>query len=825
MNKIFSKEALYDYSSQRTFPNDAREAAFLLGGIGTGNISLGARGELRDWEIFNRPAKGQVFPYTFFAISAKEEGQERNAKILEGKMAPPFSKSHGFFAHEMAGVPRFEHSEFTGEYPKAFLTLSDRTMPVDVKLEAFNPLIPLDSLNSGIPCAILNYTVINKSEHATEVSIVGTLPNVACYPETSENIWGNYNNEIAKTSQNTLLEEGELATLFFTNTGTEENELSYSDLSLSVLSSEEVLSLPMWPECGWWDAAQMVWDSMRTHGDFSSVGKGSTEMGPSLKPGSLGAKFQLEPKGQKTVTFIIAWNAPNRINGWYPDQINSCCGEGCNCQKVETTTKNYYATVFENSLATARYVAKNFSSLSEKTTAFHQALFGSTLPCYVLDAVSANITVLRSTTCFRTANGKFYGWEGCFATEGCCEGNCTHVWNYQQTLAFLFPDLERDMRLTEFNIETDSTGRMEFRAKQAFGGKNNFHPAADGQLGCIIRLYRDWKLCGDREFLASVWENAKRALNFAFDYWDADHDCVLDSQQHNTYDIEFYGPNSLVNSMFFGALKAGAEMAKEMGEAELSQKYLDALEKGSEKMDRLLWNGEYYAQKIEDVNEYPYQYGQGCLSDQLLGQELSMVAGLGYILPPDHVNSAVKSIFKYNFLEDFSQHHNVQRTYVLNDEKGLLLCTWPEGGRPILPFTYSDEVWTGIEYQVATHLIYENYIEEGLTIVKALRDRHDGYKRNPWNEVECGNHYARSMASWGLLLALSGYRYDLVDQKLEFSPKLNQEHFSCFFSCAKAWGTIAVDNGTPVATILYGDLDDVEIFVDGKKAQKRLAEK
>jgi uncharacterized protein (DUF608 family) len=396
------------------------------------------------------------------------------------------------------------------------------------------------------------------------------------------------------------------------------------------------------------------------------------------------------------------------------------------------------------------------------------------------------------------------------------------VWNYEQTLAFLYPSLERDMRVTEFNIETEQNGKMEFRTKKPFGYSNNYHPAADGQLGCVIRLYRDWKLCGSNEFLASVWENAKRALDFAFSYWDSDGDFVLDSQQHNTYDIEFYGPNSLVNSMFYGALKAGSEMAKAMGDTGSEEKYRKALMLGSEKMDKMLWDGEYYIQVIDDVNKYKYQYGKGCLSDQLLGQMTAHLAGLGYILPEDHVKKAVHSIYKYNFLEDFCEHNNVQRTYVLNDEKGLVLCSWPKGGRPKLPFVYSDEVWTGIEYQVAAHLIYEGFIDEGLSIVKAVRERHDGFKRNPWNEVECGHHYARAMSSWAVLIALSGFKYDLGAGVIEFNPVINNEDFSCFFSCGNAWGVFEQKMNAHSGKLeynvnaIYGSLNGITVKANGE---------
>jgi non-lysosomal glucosylceramidase len=259
-----------------------------------------------------------------------------------------------------------------------------------------------------------------------------------------------------------------------------------------------------------------------------------------------------------------------------------------------------------------------------------------------------------------------------------------------------------------------------------------------------------------------------------------------------------------------------------MGDMESANKYKEAFEAGSARMDELLWGGEYYIQAIEDVDNYKYQYGKGCLSDQLLGQLNSHVAGLGYILPEEHVKKAVSSIFKYNFLTDFTNHTNMQRTYTLNDEKGLILCSWPNGGRPKFPFVYSDEVWTGIEYHVAAHLIYEGFIDEGLTIVKAVRDRHDGVRRNPWNEVECGHHYVRAMASWGLIIALSGFKYDLVNGVIEFNPVINKEDYSCFFSCGKAWGVFRQklkEDGSDYeyeVNVMYGSLDDVKVRANGK---------
>jgi uncharacterized protein (DUF608 family) len=288
----------------------------------------------------------------------------------------------------------------------------------------------------------------------------------------------------------------------------------------------------------------------------------------------------------------------------------------------------------------------------------------------------------------------------------------------------------------------------------------------------------------------------------------------LDSQQHNTYDIEFHGANSLANSMFFGALTAGARIADRVGDPGTAERYRTAAARGAARMDELLFNGEYYQQRLDDVDERRYQYGTGCLSDQVFGQLLAHLAGLGYVLPEAHVRSAVAAVYRHNFRADLSGHHSVQRTYALRGESGLLLCSWPRGGRPRIPFVYSDEVWTGIEYQVATHLILEGLIDEGLRVVRGVRDRHDGRARNPWNEVECGNHYARSLASWGLLVALTGAGYDAPAGTLAFRPRLGLDEFRVPFTTGTGWGELRVTATGAEVELLGGTLDLRAITLD-----------
>jgi uncharacterized protein (DUF608 family) len=793
--------------NSRVFPHTATQAAFLLGGIGTGNVSIGSRGDLRDWEIFNKPAKGLKIPYSFFAAwCADAEGNE-HSRILEAPVQPPYSLSHGFNTGTVAGLPHMVSSEMSGEYPFVSIQFYDPDLPITVSLEAFTPFIPLNADDSGIPAAFLRYRFKNVSGRKATASILGSLANVVGFKgfDAFKNLL------VHPGGRNVFREQGGLRGLFYSSSALPPDSLEYGTMALAT-TNPSVTCKETWLEGGWFDGLQELWDDFSVDGKVSAApvlqSPGSKIRYQEDRPlvGSLCLSEILAPKEEKVFEFILTWHFPNRLKGWHSS-------EG-----PQVAMRNYYAVQFSDAWAVASYLVENRERLERGSRDFTKALFGSTLPPHVIDALASNITVIRSPTCFRLPDGTLVAWEGCHDTEGCCEGSCTHVWNYSQTLAFLFPELERSMRRVEFNVETDDDGRMAFRTRRIFGlPKWEMLPAADGQLGAVVRLYRDWKLCGDDKFLRSIWKNAARSLDFAFDFWDSDGDAVLDSEQHNTYDIEFYGPNSLIGSIFYAALKAGAEMASVMGDGERSARYRRALEEGSSRMDSLLWNGEYYIQKLPDVDAYRYQYGEGCLSDQLLGQCLAHIAGLGYVLPKAHVRSAMEAVYRHNFVADFRGRANAQRTYVLDGESGLLLCTWPRGGRPRLPFVYCDEVWTGIEYQVATHLIYEGLVDEGLRIVEAVRDRHDGVKRNPWNEVECGHHYVRSLSSWGLLPALSGFRYDLGQKNISFSPVINAADFSCFFSTGSAWGVYSqrVDSLTGKRTwdieLMYGSLDGITV--------------
>ena len=787
-------------TDMRSFDDKASALAFPLGGIGTGTVSLGARGELRDWEIFNRPAKGVTLYNTYFALRVKPEGGRAVARVLQAPMHPPFDKSHGFDPQTGAGLPHFRSTTFRGEYPFAWIDFHDDALPVRVSLEAFTPLVPLDAENSGIPCAILTYDVTNVGELPLEVTVSGSLFNPIGH-DTFDPTDQARRHRLGKTVNSRRDGHG-LRGVFLTAEGIAQDALEYGSMALATDSANATIK-PAFLRSGWWDWLREYWTDLIDDGQLTDLGY--TTPGDEPDTAAVGIYATLAPGESTSMRFVLTWHFPNRSNSW------SLSGSA--------RIRNHYALVFPDAWAVAEYVLRERAALETRTRQFHDALFNSTLPADVIDAISANIVPVRSNTCFWLEDGRFMAWEGCFDNAGCCHGTCTHVWSYAYTAACLFPSLEREMRRIELNVETDPDGYMAFRTERTFdpvrmwlmNGEKN--AAVDGQMGTILRTFREWQLSGDTDWLRSVWNSVKLSLSYAGVQWDTDRDGLLDGKQHNTYDIDFYGPNPLSSVYYLAALRAAAAMARVLGDDGFAARCDAAFAASGPLTDAKLWNGEYYVQRLDDIDAHPYQHGTGCLSDQLLGQAHAEFLGLGDLLPRERVASALQSIYRYNFRRDFSDHVNLQRTFVLNDESGLVLCTWPTGGEPRYPFPYSDEVWTGIEYHVAAHLIALGSVAEGLSIVQAVRARHDGTRRSPWNEVECGHHYARSMSSWMLLLALTGFRVNPLQHEIRFTPVMKHAPFRVPWSSGQAWGNLIWDGASYAVEACAGSLDGWSVWV------------
>ncbi|WP_206475645.1 GH116 family glycosyl-hydrolase [Microbacterium sp. KRD172] len=822
----------------RGIPHTSQATAFPLGGIGTGNVSIGARGELRDWEFENLPDKGRRNPHSFFAIHAAPQDGPAVTRVLEARLEGRHDADAGYAFDQLAGLPRLDSATLHGEYPVVDVDFTDEVLPVDVALHAFTPFVPLDADASGIPAAVLRYRVTNPGTTPAAVTVVGSMSHTAGRAKPGTDApWG-----MRGTQSVQWRDDGAVRGLDF-DIDLPNDDPGYGTLSLTTTDAATTVK-PQWVTSYWPDGARLFWNDLtddgmlapeprltledRPRGLFAELddavdGSFTEEQMmarlPRIRTGSLGIVHTIAPGESVDFEFVLSWSFPNRSRGWHGHIVAADA-------EASGVVKNRYATLWPDAWSAAAYLHANLPALEESTEAFVDALYGGSLDPALTDAIGANIAAIRSTTAFvlespNPALGDgpvFAAWEGSFDHSGSCEGTCTHVWSYAQTLAWLFPALERSARRAEYLLETDDSGAQKFRGNRIFGGPSWFMgPAVDGQLGTLLRLHREWRFSGDDDFLAELWPAASRSLDYAAREWDRDGDGLLDGELHNTYDIEFHGIEPLANGIHLAALRAGTRMAAHLDEGEKARTWAEQADRVAEAMDAVLWNGEYYRQVIDDPDSHRYQYGDGVLSDQLLGQFHAFVGGLGYILPKDHVDSALAAIVGHNHRPDLSAHESTQRVYALNDEGGLLLASWPDGGRPAIPFVYSDEVWTGIEHQVAASLLFAGRVDDALLIERTLRARYDGAHRSPWNEIECGNHYARSLASWALLLGASGAQWDAPTRTLAFAPARDvNEPFRSLFTTGSGWGRVEIDSSGLTLRLDGGTLDIDELLLHGE---------
>jgi uncharacterized protein (DUF608 family) len=494
-------------------------------------------------------------------------------------------------------------------------------------------------------------------------------------------------------------------------------------------------------------------------GEIDFSGQSSYDLKDRRKAGIISPEITLGPASKHTFTFVLSWHFPNCKNG------------------------HYYVNRFDDAAEVATYILDNHKRLADQTKLWHKTYYlESTLPYWLLVRLHSPVSTLATGTCQLWKNGRFWAYEGVV----CCPGTCTHVWNYAQALARLFPQLERSAReMQDFGAAFDAeTGRIGYR-----GGRRGY--AADGQCGTVLKAYREHQMSADYRFLRKNWPRIKKSLEFLIKQ-DGNEDGLIENRQHNTFDRSFFGANTFVGSLYLAALRAGEEMAQEMEDLPFAVQCRRIYQSGRNLTVKRLWNGEYFTQDV-DLNLHPeFQYVDGCLSDQMFGQNWAHQLGLGYLYPEKYVKTALKSVWKYNWAPNVGAHNSAHppgRWFAIPDEAGLFNCTWPKSKHlEDRAVRYKNEVWTGTEYQVASGMIWEGMTEEGLSIVKGIHNRYHPLKRNPWNEKECSNHYARALASWGVFTALCGYQYHGPEGYLSFDPKVTIDDFRVAFTSAEGWG-------------------------------------
>ena len=782
----------------------SQRIAFPLGGIGAGSVCLSGSGALGGWSIRNRPDLFANLPMV--AVLALDGLLDR---VLEGpvphwRIHHPWGeqfKGTGTGGEDLAhGLRRCRGSAFTARFPFATVELEQPDLPVVASLCAWSPFIPSDADASSLPVAVLEYTLRNRSDRAVR-------------------------GEFAWHARNLLKPAGR------TDPRPDGFLLSHDDpaapwerLAVRVACAQATSVDCAWPGTGQWMTLRAIPSAwMRGRERINR------DRGDGRSPGaSLFAPVELAPGASTTISVLIAWHAPgSEQRHGHDDQP---CADAA-ARFARGAHQPWYAGRHADADAVVAAVAPRLPGLRRRTAAFADALHASTLPGAVLDAVSANLGILRSPTVMRQIDGRLWAWEGCQDHQGSCTGTCTHVWNYAQALPHLFPALERGLRETEFLVNQDAAGHQAFRASLPIRTPDHSgHAAADGQFGGFMKLHREWRINGDLAWLRRLWPAARTGFAWCVATWDSDGDGVLERPHHNTYDIEFSGAEPLSQGFYAGAAAAMAALAEALGEAPTPYRAHQARAAAAlagcwdargwlvqRRPDPAIWQPTpeqpEYALLADPVlgpviaAEGPlYQIGDAVLSDATTGLWLAGICGLEPSVDQAQVHSHLDAVARHNLRRDLSDLDNCQRgDYAFGDEGGLLVASWPAGGRPQIPMPYADEVWTGCEYTVACQLISVGRQAEGLTAVGLVRARHDGVRRNPFDEQECGHWYARALASYDLLRACTGARYDAVAGVLHLAPRFTGD-FTVFLAWDGGFGTVGVRDGTPYIAAAEGIL-------------------
>ncbi len=505
-----------------------------------------------------------------------------------------------------------------------------------------------------------------------------------------------------------------------------------------------------------WDDLGALWK------DFSKDGRLERRTAHGLgKPlgGAVCVPLRLGPGEEGEAAFLWTWHFPNHYD------------------RMKTNIGHMYCNWFRDALDVAKYVAKGLRDLERRTREFHDALYNSTLPYWLADAISAQMSTLTKSTWW-DRSGNFGVWEG---MNCCCGLSTTDVGHYGSWMVLLlFPELEKNqlLRLGKFQAKD---GWIPHLFPGTFSRIDGYW-RVDMNEQWVLMALRDYLWTGDREFFERAWPTFKRAVEWGFTK-DEDGDGIVNIHGSAlTYDgWPHEGTSVYIASLWLSALKAAERAATEMGDKEFARRCREAFRKAQKSTVDELWDSKWgYFILWHDIRSG--RKDEGLMLDGMNGQWYAHLLGLGYILDPEKVRSHLRNAFRYNRV-----HVRKGMAYMVGDYGYCYVNGyWPKG--PGLKVGHQwGSPWTGTEYAFASHLILEGMVEEGLQVA---RDVYERYKvaGMTWNHIECGTHYYRPMVVITVLLALLGERYDATKGLLEFSPRLKAPEIRAPFILPSGWG-------------------------------------
>ncbi len=791
-----------------------------VGGINTGQVYLGGDGQLWYWDIFNIQRIRPGGPGDKFYINPMVQDHKfdqgfaiRINKLLPTTITPMVRPLNN---------DGFSEITFKGEYPMGKVTFKDVDFPVSVKLNSYSPFIPTDHESSDFPAVVMEYSLTNDSKDKVSVELFGWLQNMSNF-QTANSAEGTHSNTIQKSGNSIQLVTSSIVS-------SENKDLpDYGNMSLTLLEGNKSWATPS-------SSNDIDYNLGEIRGSEKKTAE--TRLGINLT-GVIGKEVILEAGESKSITFILSWYFPNvhRKESGFHDLKN------------RENLRHYYSKKFNSSADVANIIVANQEKYLKTTKTWNKIWYDASLPLWFLDRTFLNTSILATTSCYRLDDltddpdneNRFYTMEGVYLGHG----TCTHVFHYEQALGRVFPSLARQLRTQiDYGLSYNEDGVIGYRGELSSIGQHDGRGyAVDGQAGTILRAYREHTTASDNVYLKTYWPKIKKSLEYMIAH-DAERsvtaDGILEGIQYNTLDKMWYGKNAWQSSMYNAALLAGTAMATEMGDKLFAKKCEAIAKLGQQNITNQLFDGEYFINIPDSENTENPNTGIGCHIDQVLGQSWAIQAGLPRVLPKKETVSALKSIFKYNFQKDVGKYLDTAtiknvRFYALPGEAGTIMCTFPKGGAleskgtkaaewDNLVVGYFSECMTGFTYQAAAHMIAEGLVDEGMTMIKAIHNRYAPNKRNPYNEIEYGNHYTRAMSSYGAFISASGFTLNEPNGSIGFAPKINPIDFKSAFITGNSWGTFIqnVKNGTQKVSLelAYGSLKLSEIKLDNLSNEK-----
>lgn len=753
--------------------NELQYIGMPVGGIMCGMLYLGGDGRLWLWDVFNKNQTGVI--YKDIPWHEKIQGNEAVLRPFDGanyvqpvKDVRPVEQGFAL-RFELGGkeiikklVPEdWDEIAFEATYPMATIRYISEDLPFDISANVYSPFLPLNEDDSGLPATIYSFYFINKAGMPATISVTGWLENKSSVYTACDEQYSRLN---AATQKNSL---SYITGITRNRNWGDDNFVykpDYGDFTLASFNTATLVNTSA--DLNLVDRDFFTKEN-KTHATASFDKK---------LVASVSDRIIIQPNEKNELHYCISWYFPN-----------------LSFHEIKNETQRYYAKKFKSSADVTEYVSANFKRLSSLTRLWCNSYYkNSSLPYWFLERTFSNISTLATTTCHRFSSGRFYAWEG----VGSCPGTCAHVWQYAQAMARIFPALERDTRQrVDFGIAFHKDGHIGFR------GEYDEQPAIDGQAGRVLGVYREHRTSADNSFLNHIWPVTKKGIEFILAQ-DKNGNGMVDSQLENTLDAKWPGEIAWIVGLCLAAVKAGQLMAEEMNDEAFAAKCKLFFEMGKANMEKELFNGEYFIHKADPkagktvIGSY-----NTCHIDQVYGQSWAFQAGITErIIDQQKTLSALKALWKYNFLTDvgpYLQTHHGGRPYALPGEGGMLMNTNPKnedlpyGVRDAWQVTYFHECMSGFEHQVAAHMMAEGMVDEALLLTKTIHERYSAVKRNPFNEVECSDHYARAMASYGTFINACGFEYHGPKGLIRFAPKINAADFSAAFTAAEGWGSFS----------------------------------